>query len=109
MKGTSIGEFEELCLLAVGLLYPDAYGISVKDEIEKRSGRSATISTIHSTLIRLEEKGFLKSAMGGASDVRGGRTKRLFELTAFGKNAINEARELRNGMWRDIPGVIWEG
>ncbi|MEQ9099874.1 MAG: PadR family transcriptional regulator [Imperialibacter sp.] len=109
MKGTSIGEFEELCLLAVGVLYPEAYGLSIKDEIESRTGRSATISTVHSTLIRLQEKGLLQSEMGGATEERGGRTKRLFELTAFGKNVINEARELRNGMWRDIPKVIWEG
>ncbi len=109
MKGTSIGEFEELCLLAVGVLYQDAYGLSIKDELERRTGRSVTISTVHSTLIRLEEKGLLKSYMGGATELRGGRTKRLFEITAFGKNIINEARELRNNMWQDIPSLLWEG
>ena len=108
MKGTSIGEFEELCLLAVGVLFQEAYGLSIKDEIEKRTGRSATISTVHATLIRLEEKGMLKSYMGGATELRGGRTKRLFELTAYGKSAINDARELRNKMWQDIPQLIWE-
>ncbi len=108
MRGTSIGEFEELCLLAVGVLYPEAYGLSVKDEIERRTGRSVTISTVHSTMIRLEEKGMLKSYMGGATELRGGRTKRLFELTAFGKSTINDARELRNGMWGDIPQLVWE-
>lgn len=108
MKGTSIGEFEELCLLAVGVLYPDAYGLSAKDEIERRTGRNVTISTVHSTMIRLEEKGMLKSYMGGATELRGGRTKRLFELTAFGKSTINDARELRNGMWKDISQMVWE-
>lgn len=109
MKGTSLGEFEELCLLAVGILQEDAYGVSVKEEVEKYTKRKSTISTIHSTLIRLEKKGFLKSYMGGASEIRGGRTKRIFEVTAFGKRSINEARELRNAMWKSIPQILWEG
>lgn len=108
MKRTTIGEFEELCLLAVGVLNQEAYGLSIKDEIDNRTGRRVTISTVHSTLIRLEEKGMLKSYMGGATELRGGRTKRLFELTAYGKRAINDARELRNGMWKDIPQLLWE-
>lgn len=109
MKGTSLGEFEELCLLAVALLQEDAYGVAVKQEIEGRTRRKSTISTIHSTLIRLEKKGFLKSRMGGATDERGGRAKRIFEITAFGKKAINEARNLRNNMWEDIPQLLWKG
>lgn len=108
MKRTTIGEFEELCLLAVGVLNQEAYGLSIKDEIDNRTGRRVTISTVHSTLIRLEEKGMLKSHMGGATELRGGRTKRFFELTAYGKRAINDARELRNGMWKDIPQLLWE-
>jgi DNA-binding PadR family transcriptional regulator len=47
--------------------------------------------------------------MGGATDERGGRAKRLFEITAFGKKAINEARILRNNMWKDIPNLLWKG
>lgn len=109
MKGTSLGEFEELCLLAVAVLQDDAYGVSIKEEIDRRTRRNTTISTIHSTLIRLERKGFLKSKMGGATDERGGRAKRLFEITAFGKKAINEARILRNNMWKDIPDLLWKG
>lgn len=109
MKGTSLGEFEELCLLSVGILHEDAYGVSVKEQVEKYTGRKATISTIHSTLIRLEKKGFLASKMGGASESRGGRAKRIFEITAFGKKAMNEVRELRNEMWSHVPQVLWEG
>ncbi|MEM9328427.1 MAG: PadR family transcriptional regulator [Bacteroidota bacterium] len=108
MKRVSIGEFEELCLLVAGILGEDAYGISVKREVEVRSGRSVTISTIHATLIRLEKKGLLASRMGGASESRGGRAKRLFELTAAGKQAILEVRDLRNQMWKDLPNVSWD-
>lgn len=108
MKGTSLGEFEELCLLSVGILGEDAYGVTIKDELELRTGRKSTISTVHSTLIRLQKKGFLESKMGGASESRGGRNKRLFELTMAGKKSILAAKELRNNMWLDIPNVSWD-
>lgn len=108
MNRITIGEFEELCLLAVGVLDRDAYGISVQEEITNRSGRSVTISTVHSTLVRLEQKGLLTSRMGGATEIRGGRAKRFFELTATGKQAIMESRDLRNRMWSDIPALEWD-
>ena len=109
MKGTSLGEFEELCLLAVGILQDDAYGVSVKKQVEKHTGRTSTLSTVHATLIRLEKKGFLESRMGGATELRGGRTKRIFQITSLGITAMNEARELRTRMWDHIPKVLWKG
>lgn len=108
MKRVTIGEFEELCLLIVGVLNEDAYGVSVQDEVKNRTGRNVTISSIHSTLVRLEKKGLLKSYMGGANEVRGGRTKRIFEMTSEGKQVINDARELRNQLWTEIPKLVWE-
>lgn len=77
MKGTSIGEFEELVLLVVGKLFDDAYGLAIMDELENKTGRSVMISSVHKALVRLEEKGFLKSRMGGATETRGGRNKRF--------------------------------
>jgi PadR family transcriptional regulator PadR len=58
MKGINLGELEELILLTVGVLYPDAYAVAVMDEIEKQAGRSLNISAVHAVLTRLEEKGF---------------------------------------------------
>lgn len=109
MKGLHLGELEELVMLAVGILNSNAYGIAIMDEVKKQSGRNCKISTVHETLIRLEKKGLLKSYTGGATNVRGGRKKRYFEITALGKNAINETRELRNSMWSQIPQIIWKG
>lgn len=108
MKGTHLGEFEELVLLTVCILYNDAYGLSIMDEIEKRSGRNVTISSVHKALMRLEQKGFLHSQMGGATEERGGRKKRLFTITGSGKRALQEAKEIRNSMWQAIPQVVWE-
>ena len=105
MKGTYLGELEELVLLTVGVLYPDAYGVAVMDELEKQAGRSLNISAVHAVLTRLEEKGFLKSKMGDPSQERGGRRKRIFLLTAAGKRALEEANELRNQLYNQIPKV----
>ncbi len=105
MKGTYLGEFEELVLLTVGALYPEAYGVAVMDEIKKEADRSVNISAIHSALRRLDEKGFVKSEMGGATNERGGRRKRYFELTAFGKKALDEAQSMRMRLYNRIPDI----
>ncbi|MEO7988141.1 MAG: helix-turn-helix transcriptional regulator [Chryseolinea sp.] len=105
MKGIYLGELEELVLLHVGILYPEAYGVAVMDEIERQAGRSLNISAIHSVLTRLEEKGLLKSKMGDPSPERGGRRKRIFLLTAAGKRALEEANELRSQLFNMIPKI----
>ena len=67
------------------------------------------VSSVHKVLMRLEEKGYLESRMGGATKTRGGRDKRLYTLTESGKNALQYLRELRNGMWKEIPKIVWQG
>jgi DNA-binding PadR family transcriptional regulator len=108
MKGTYLGEFEELVLLSVGILFDDAYGLAIGDELEKQTGRNMMISSVHKALVRLEEKGYLKSRMGGATSTRGGRDKRLYSLTHAGKKVLEESREMRNAMWKQIPKIVWE-
>jgi PadR family transcriptional regulator, regulatory protein PadR len=105
MKGTYLGELEELVLLTVGILYPEAYGVGVMDEIERQTSRSLNISAVHAVLTRLEEKGFLKSKMSEPTDERGGRRKRIFLLTAAGKRALEEANEMRNQLFNQIPRI----
>lgn len=105
MKGTQLGEFEELVLLTAGALYPEAYGVAVMNEIKEETGRSVNISAIHSALRRLESKGFVKSDMGGATNERGGRRKRYFELTAYGKTALDDAQEIRMKLYKRIPNI----
>lgn len=105
MKGTNIGELEELVLLHVGILHPSAYGVAVMDEIEKQANRRLNISAVHSVLTRLEEKGLVKSRMSEPTDERGGRRKRMFLLTAAGKRALEDANELRTQLYNQIPKV----
>ena len=97
-----LGELEELILLMVALIGADAYGVSITEELEEQTGRVITISAVHAALHRLEEKGFVKSKMGGASTERGGRRKRLFQITAYGQQTLEELRQVRNTIWAQI-------
>jgi PadR family transcriptional regulator, regulatory protein PadR len=106
MKGTYLGEFEEIVLLAVGILQDMAYGVGICKEIENQTGRSVNIGAVHTARHRLEEKGFLKSKFGEATEVRGGKRKRIFTLTPYGIKALREAQELRNHMWSQLPKII---
>ena len=102
MKGTNLGEFEEIVMLAIGVLHPKAYGVAIKDEIIERSGRNVTLSAVHTSLHRLEEKGFLESEFGESSNKRGGKRKKYFFITAYGANALEEVKELREQLWSDM-------
>jgi PadR family transcriptional regulator, regulatory protein PadR len=103
MKNNGVGEFEELVLLAVCILEGDAYGVTVKQEIEKHSGRSVLLGAVHITLYRLQDKGLLKSTLGGNTAKRGDRRKRLFRITNLGMRQLKAAQEVRQGMWSLIP------
>lgn len=94
-----LGEFEELVLLTVAALGDGAYGVSIQQDIETRCRRSISIGALHSTITRLEEKGFLKSWLGGATAERGGRSKRFFEVTQAGKKVLTESKLLRDELW----------
>jgi PadR family transcriptional regulator PadR len=109
MKGTYLGEFEELVLLTVGILFDDAYGLAIADELEKQTERNVMISSVHKALVRLEEKGYLKSHLGGATQNRGGRDKRLYTLTQSGVKVLNQSKELRNSMYKQVPKIVWGG
>ena len=108
MKGTNLGEFEELVLLTVGILYDNAYSVAIKDELNKQTGRKVTISSVHAAVYRLEEKGLLDSRMGEQSDRRGGKRKRIFTISKSGKNALETASELRNRMRNQIPEIAFK-
>ena len=109
MKGKYLGEFEEMVILAIAVLFEDAYGVSILEEIERRTHRSVSVGAVHSALERLEEKGLVKSHMGKATAERGGRRKRLFIVTVAGQKAIRESREIRNSFWEAIPKGAFEG
>ena len=94
-----LGEFEELVLLTIATLGDEAYGVTIKESIEQRCDREISIGALHSTITRLEEKGLLKSWMGGATQERGGRRKRFYEITPAGKSALTTTKNQRDELW----------
>lgn len=98
-----LGEFEELILLLIVMLKEDAYGLAIRKALKKHADRTVTIGAVHGTVNRLEDKGFIESNMGGATELRGGRRKRLFTITAYGKKVLQKSRDVKVNLWKQIP------
>lgn len=98
-----LGEFEELVLTMVAALQEDAYGAAIAEEIESRLKREVNLSAVHVTLYRLEDKGFIKSCLGGATNERGGRRKRIFTITNAGMAMLKAMKEARLDLWKMVP------
>ncbi len=105
MKKYQLGEFEEVVILTIGVLYNDAYGVSIKKEIENRLSRNVSMGALHTALKRLEDKGYIRSHDGETTEERAGRPKKYFEITALGKKAMEYTRNTREDLWRSIPKV----
>lgn len=108
MEQYSIGEFEEVVMLTVAVLYDDAYGISIKEEIEQRLHRKVSVGAMRTALQRLEDKGLLSSEFGEATSVRGGKRKRFFKVTPYGKKALEQVMRTRMNLWESIPKIAFE-
>jgi DNA-binding PadR family transcriptional regulator len=109
MKGTQLGEFEELVLLAIAFLYDEAYSVAVVENLSNRLDRPVVLGVVHRTMQRLEEKGLVQSRFGESTAERGGRRKRLFTVTPAGERALTEARRIRNELWAGIPQAAFGG
>ncbi|HEY7474193.1 MAG TPA: helix-turn-helix transcriptional regulator [Vicinamibacterales bacterium] len=102
-RSDALGEFEQSVLLAIAHLGDDAYGVSVRREIERRTQRSIAVGALYTALDRLERKGYVSSRMSEPTPERGGRSKRHFRLRAAGAAALRQARERINRMWDGLP------
>ena len=98
-----LGELEELILTMVGLLQEDAYGNAIIKEIKEQVNREVSLAAAHVTLYRLEEKGLIKSRVGGATQKRGGRRKRIFTITQAGLSTLKAMKESRVKLWKLVP------
>ena len=102
MTHHSLGDFEQLVLLAIAHLDGEAYAIPIVEEIERRTGRSVARAAVYITLRRLEEKGFVSSWMSEPTPERGGKGRRYVKLEAAGAKALREARTIADRMWRGL-------
>ncbi|MCB0628463.1 MAG: PadR family transcriptional regulator [Saprospiraceae bacterium] len=104
MERIYLGEFEELVLLIVAMMKGEAYGVAVMERLESEADRAVNISAVHAALRRLESKGYVRSDWSEATAERGGRRKRLFSITQEGSMALEQVRDVRVNLWRQIPG-----
>jgi PadR family transcriptional regulator PadR len=98
----SLGEFEQIVLLAIVRLGDDAYGVPIRHEIEKRTKRTISIGALYSTLDRLEAKHYVSSWFSNPTAERGGRSRRYFKVESLGLNALDRSREVLQVMWKGV-------
>lgn len=108
MKKTRLGELEELVLLTVAALQKDAYGVEIKRELEERLQQNLSVGSIQSALKRMEDKGFLTSVFGEATNKRGGKRKRIYTTTSYARKVLAELKEIREALWSSIPTLSHE-
>jgi DNA-binding PadR family transcriptional regulator len=101
-RGEYLGDFEQIVLLAVLRLEANAYGMAVRREIEARTGRETSIGAVYATLERLESKGYVKSSQAEPTPERGGRAKRMFQVTAEGGHALRVSQDALAAMSKGI-------
>ena len=101
----NLGNLEESVLLLVIILKENAYGVAIAQEYQKETGKSISVPAIHTVLRRLEKKELIKSTVGGATNERGGRSKRIYEVTLAGYHAVKSIQENRDQLWSKIPNL----
>jgi DNA-binding PadR family transcriptional regulator len=96
-------DFEQQVLLAVWRLRDEAYGVSVRDELEARTAHDVTQGAVYTTLMRLEKKGLVRSRLSDPTPVRGGKAKRIFRITPVGIRGVQETRRAMDRLWDGLP------
>ena len=97
-KGDFVGEFELYVMLALAHLGDDAYGVTIRREIEARTGRTVAIGAVYATLARLEEKGLVRFRVSDPQPVQGGRARKYFSLTGAGTRALRHSTAMLGRM-----------
>lgn len=103
MKREFLNDFEEMILTLVAALNENAYGAAITLEMDQWLGRNVTLSAVHVILYRLEDKGYVRSVVGGATNERGGRRKRIYSITNAGLSVLRGMKETRIEIWKLVP------
>ena len=104
-----LGEFEQIVLLAILRLADGAYGVPIRLEIERRTGRALTVGALYRTLDRLQDKGYVSSAFSDPTPERGGRSKRYFKVKPVGLQTLRASREALTAMWEGLEPLVLRG
>ncbi len=102
MEDKRATDVEQQLLLVIWRLGKEAYGLSIRDELEERTGRRIAVGAIYSTLIRLEKRGWVSSRLSDPTPVRGGKAKRFFAITELGETVVSQAKAVLNRLWEGL-------
>src|SRR3954462_4351083 len=108
-KGDFVGEFELYVMLALAHQGDDAYGVTIRREIEARTGRTVAIGAVYATLARLEEKGLVRFRLSDPEPVQGGRARKYFSLTGAGARSLRHSTEMISRMIAGLPAKLRGG
>ncbi len=103
MKKSRLGEFQELILMTVIVLQDEAYGNEIQRDLESRLSERLSMGAIQTALKRMEEKGFLTSHWGEATQKRGGKRKRIYAATNYAHQVLQEMKDIRSQLWEAMP------
>ncbi|MEM9856452.1 MAG: helix-turn-helix transcriptional regulator [Bacteroidota bacterium] len=103
MKKSRLGEFQELILMTVIVLQEEAYGMEIQRDLEVRLNERLSVGAIQTALKRMEEKGFLTSEWGEATQKRGGKRKRIYQATPYAQRVLREMKDIRAQLWNAMP------
>jgi DNA-binding PadR family transcriptional regulator len=103
MAFEALGELEQLVLLAIVRIGPDAYGVSIVDELRRHTRRPILLPSVYLALRRLQAKGCIRSRLGEPEARRGGRARRHFAATAYGLKVLRESRRTLTSLWAGLP------
>ncbi|MEM8569219.1 MAG: helix-turn-helix transcriptional regulator [Bacteroidota bacterium] len=103
MKKSRLGEFQELILMTVIVLQEEAYGMEIQRDLETRLNERLSVGAIQTALKRMEEKGFLVSEWGEATQKRGGKRKRIYQATPYAQRVLQEMKDIRAQLWNAMP------
>jgi PadR family transcriptional regulator, regulatory protein PadR len=109
MPPQTLGEFEQIVLLAILQLEGEVYGVPIVEEIERRTGRSVSRAAVYVTLRRLEKRGLVTSWMGDPTPERGGKARRRVKVEPAGVDLLQESRRAMDRMWEDLDLPTGEG
>lgn len=98
-----LSSHDEMLLLAILSLGENAYGLTIRREVSRATGKDWSIGAIYDPLYRLEKRGYVESSLTEPTAERGGRSKRMFHITARGKEVLREQKTMRDNLWRKIP------
>ena len=103
-----LSSHDELLMLAILSLGGNAYGMTIRREVSRATGRNWSIGAIYDPLYRLEDRGYVESSLSNPTRERGGRSKRIFRVSTAGREALIEHKRMRDSLWRNADGLISE-